>query len=110
MIDHKLKRISLIHKAEAIKSIEQANEFTPIIIDFDETLFLRNSTAEYLNSLRPRLFGLLLLQLLYFIQPWNWLPKPFRGSKIRDWFLVVVTTLVMPWTFLAWQKIILIKK
>ena len=104
MIEHRLRRISLIHKGEAIKSIEQADEDKSIIIDFDETLFLRNSTAEYLNSLQPRLIGLLLLKLLYFIQPWNWLPIPFRGDKTRDWFLVTTVTLLMPWTFFLWQQ------
>ncbi len=104
MIEHKLRQIGLIHKGEAIELIKQANEDRSIIIDFDETLFLRNSTAEYLNSLKPRLIGLFLLKILYFIQPWNWLPVPFRGNKIRDWFLVTTATLLMPWTLFLWQK------
>lgn len=104
MINYKPKQISLIRKSEAIKSIKTVAKNTPIIIDFDETLFLRNSTAEYLDSLRPRLIGLLLLKFLYSIQPWNWFPKPFRGSKTRDWFLVVVSTILLPWTFLLWRR------
>ncbi|GAB4538435.1 MAG: hypothetical protein Tsb0014_28040 [Pleurocapsa sp.] len=97
------RQLSLIQKSEAIKSIEKASEDTPIIIDFDETLFLRNSTAEYLDSLRPRLMGLLLLKALYFAQPWLWLPQPFRSIRNRDWFLVFFSTVLMPWTLIVWH-------
>jgi len=88
----------------AIDYIEQASDLTTIILDFDETLFLRNSTAEYLDSLRPRWLGFIVLKIISLIQPWSWLPKPFKGSKIRDWFLVVGATLFLPWTLFLWQK------
>ena len=104
MIEDKKKRINLISKAEAIKLVETASSNSPIILDFDETLLLRNSTAEYLNSLRPRIVGLLLLKLLYFLRPWYWLPKPFQGAKVQDWFLVTVSTILLPWTLILWQK------
>ena len=104
MIQYEKKRISLIQKSEAIKLVETATEDTPIIIDFDETLFLRNSTSEYLNSLRPRIVGLLLLKFLYFIKPWSWFPKPLRGSIVQDWFLVTAVTILLPWTWFVWQK------
>ena len=104
MIEHQQKRINLIQKSEAIKLVETAGEDTSIIIDFDETLFLRNSTAEYLDSLRPRIAGLLLLKFLYFIRPWTWLPRPFRGAKVKDWFLIVVSTLLLPWTYFLWAN------
>jgi phosphoserine phosphatase len=83
--------------------IKTASENTPIIVDFDETLLLRNSTAEYLNSLQPRLIGALLLKILNYLQPWNWLPPKIRGKTSRDWLLVVVSTLLLPWTLLLWQ-------
>lgn len=97
-------RLKLINKSETIRLIEAADKNTSIILDFDETLLLRNSTAEYLNNLRPRLIGLLLIKFLSFIKPWAWLPKPFRGIQARDWFLVVIPTILLPWTFLLWQK------
>ncbi len=104
MFQYQQKHISLIQKSEAIKLVETATQDTPIIIDFDETLFLRNSTAEYLNSLRPQIVGLLLLKFLYFIRPWSCLPKPFRDSKVQDWFLVTTATILLPWTWILWQK------
>lgn len=97
-------KINLIESHQAIAAIAHASENTPIILDFDETLLLRNSTAEYLNSLRPRLVGFILVKFLRVIQPWLWLPQPFRGEKTKDWFLVVVPTILLPWTLLLWQQ------
>ena len=98
------KKISAIAESEALDAIANATENTSIIIDFDETLLLRNSTAEYINSLRPRLLGFILVKLMDLIKPWVWLPHPYRGNKIRDWFLVVIPTILLPWTLLFWQN------
>lgn len=97
-------KISSIARQEAIDAIVNASKDTPIILDFDETLLLRNSTAEYIDSLRPRLVGFILVSFLKIIQPWIWLPKPFKGSEIKDWFLVTVPTILLPWTLLLWQR------
>ena len=93
-----------IEPAKAIECIKNAERNTTIILDFDETLLLRNSTAEYINSLRPRLLGFVLVKFLDVIKPWVWLPHPYKGHKIRDWFLVVVPTILLPWTLLNWQR------
>ena len=84
--------------------IKNSDRHTPIVIDFDETLLLRNSTAEYINSLRPRLLGFILVNLLKIIRPWAWLPKPFRGKEVQDWFLVIIPTILLPWTILLWRN------
>ena len=94
----------ILNESQAIELISKADSKTPIILDFDETLLLRNSTAEYLNNLRPRLIGFILLGLLKIIKPWMWLPKPFRGDKTRDWFLVVVPSILLPWTVFLWRQ------
>ncbi len=88
---------------ELVKVIETAPDNTPILVDLDETLFLRNSTEEYLNTLQPRILGWLLLTLLNFIKPWNWLPGEIKGEVSRDWIRVVVATLIFPWTLILWQ-------
>ena len=95
---------SLIDRLNAVAAIANATVNTPVILDFDETLLLRNSTAEYINSLRPRLIGFLLIVLLKIIKPWVWLPQPFAGDRTRDWFLVVVSTILLPWNLLLWQR------
>ena len=94
----------ILSESQAIDAIANADKNTVIILDFDETLLLRNSTAEYLNNLRPRLIGFILLTVLKLIRPWKWLPAPFRGDNTKDWFLVVVPTILLPWTLLLWQK------
>jgi hypothetical protein len=104
MEENQAKKIIITTQQQALHLLKNATTETPRILDFDETLFLRNSTAEYLNSLRPRLIGLLLLIILKLIRPWKWLPQPFRGIQIRDWFLVLIPTILLPWTLLLWQK------
>ena len=89
--------------SEVIDLIETAPNGTPIIVDFDETLFLRNSTEEYLSTLQPRAIGVILLALLSFVKPWNWLPSSIKGNVSRDWVRVVVATLFFPWTPILWQ-------
>ncbi|WP_292702549.1 MULTISPECIES: haloacid dehalogenase-like hydrolase [unclassified Nostoc] len=89
--------------ADIVNIIETAPDSTPIIVDLDETLFLRNSTQEYLNSLQPRFLGWLLLTFLNLLKPWNWLPGEIKGEVSRDWMRVFVATLVFPWTIILWQ-------
>lgn len=88
---------------EVVNLIETAADDTSIIVDFDETLFLRNSTQEYLNSLQPRIVGSFFLALLSLLKPWNWLPTPLKGDISRDWLRVVLATLFFPWTLILWQ-------
>lgn len=88
---------------ETVSLIETASYNTPIIVDFDETLLLSNSTQEYLNALYPRVFGVALLALLNYVQPWNWLPRKFHGEVSRDWLRVVIATILFPWTPIIWQ-------
>ena len=94
----------ILSKSQAIDAIANADKNTVIILDFDETLLLRNSTAEYLDNLRPRLIGFILITVLKLIGPWRWLPVPFKGDKTKDWFLVIMPTILLPWTLLLWQK------
>ncbi|WP_340091494.1 haloacid dehalogenase-like hydrolase [Nostoc punctiforme] len=90
--------------ADVVNIIETAPDSTPIIVDLDETLFLRNSTQEYLNSLQPRFLGWLLLMFLNLLKPWNWLPGEIKGEVSRDWMRVFVATLLFPWTIILWQR------
>ena len=85
-------------------SINQAAPHTPIIVDFDETLFLLNSSAEYLNSLQPRFIAAIILKFLSFTKPWRFLIKSSKDSEIRDWFLILFMTLLFPWNLFLWQK------
>lgn len=88
--------------SEVIDLIAAVPEHTPILVDFDETLLLRNSTEEYLNSLQPRFIAVIFLLLLEKLKPWSWLPG--IRPEARDWLRVVLATLFFPWTLLLWQK------
>lgn len=85
-------------------SIRQAASDTSIIVDFDETLFLLNSSAEYLNSLRPRFIAAIILKILSFTKPWRFLIKDSQDSEVRDWFLIIFMTILFPWNIFLWQK------
>ncbi|ACC78813.1 HAD family hydrolase [Nostoc punctiforme] len=89
--------------SEVVNIIETASDSVPILVDLDETIFLRNSTQEYLDTLRPRILGWLLLTLLNLLKPWNWLPGKIKGEVSRDWIRVLVVTLFFPWTVILWQ-------
>lgn len=89
---------------EIISAIESASEGVPLIVDFDETLFLRNSTQEYLGSVYPRSLGAAFLTVAKAIKPWRWLSTSFGpGDVAMDWFLVVAATVLFPWTWLIWR-------
>ncbi|BAZ44352.1 hypothetical protein NIES4102_13600 [Chondrocystis sp. NIES-4102] len=103
MKENQGNKITIISQQQALDKLKEATPDTPIILDFDETVFLRNSTAEYLNSLRPRLIGLLLVICLKIIRPWNWLPPPFKGNQVKDWFLVIIPTILLPWSLFFWR-------
>ncbi|MGL5873054.1 MAG: haloacid dehalogenase-like hydrolase [Xenococcaceae cyanobacterium] len=87
---------------ETLESIESAGEDDCVIVDFDETLFLLNSTQEYFRTLQPRPLALVVLFLLKIIQPWHWLPGKFKGEVSKDWLKVVIVTVLFPWTPIVW--------
>ena len=63
-----------------------------------------NSSAEYLNSLRPRFIAAIILKFLSLIKPWRFLIRSGKDSDVRDWFLILFMTLMLPWNIFLWQK------
>jgi len=103
MINNKIGLNDVLN-VELIESLRLATKSTPILVDFDETLIFRNSTAEYLNNLRPRFIGALLIRLIYFIKPWNWFVSSTSRNQTIDWFLVFLTSILMPWNVFLWPQ------
>ncbi|MEB3280823.1 MAG: haloacid dehalogenase-like hydrolase [Lyngbya sp.] len=89
--------------SEVEDCLKTSGEDGLILLDLDETLFLRNSTEEYLNTLKPGILGAILLILLDVLKPWNFLPGNLKGEVSRDWLRVIISTLIFPWTMLLWQ-------
>jgi hypothetical protein len=72
----------------------------PILLDLDETLYLRNSTEDFIDSARPRLLALLLLRLFDALEPWRWT----GGEVTRDVWRVRMISVCFPWTSAVWKQ------
>jgi hypothetical protein len=71
----------------------------PVLVDFDETLYLRNSTEDFIDCARPGLFALLLLRVLDVIKPW----RLTGGVATRDTWRICVISTILPWTCWRWR-------
>jgi hypothetical protein len=72
----------------------------PVLLDFDETLYLRNSTEDFIDCARPALLALLMLRMLDFIEPWRWT----GGESTRDVWRVRCILIFFPWTRRLWLR------
>jgi len=71
----------------------------PLLVDLDETLYLRNSTEDFIDCASPGLFVLLLLRLLDVLKPW----QLTGGTDTRDTWRVCVISIFFPWTHYLWR-------
>jgi hypothetical protein len=71
----------------------------PILVDLDETLYLRNSTEDFIDSAKPGLLALLALRMLEVVKPWKWT----GGHVTRDVWRVQVISCLLPWTGRRWR-------
>ncbi len=73
--------VSHRHAVEPEAALEAlVNHDGPLLLDLDETAYLRNSTEDFLDTASPGLPALLLLRLLDAIRPWRWT----GGEATRD--------------------------
>jgi hypothetical protein len=72
----------------------------PLLLDLDETLYLRNSTEDFIDSAFPRLPALLLMRALDLLKPWRWT----GGEVTRDIWRVRVISACFPWTGSRWRR------
>ncbi len=75
-----------------------------LILDFDHTLFLSNSTEEYLNSAKPRTLCVLVLTLLDWLKVWNLFPGEDKRVVYRDAIRVIVVSICFPWSYLLYKN------
>ncbi|MDE2252638.1 MAG: hypothetical protein KGL25_14670, partial [Gammaproteobacteria bacterium] len=71
-----------------------------LLVDLDETLYLRNSTEDFLDSACPGLLALLLLKCLDALKPWHLT----GGAPTRDVWRVRLVMILMPWTLSRWRR------
>ena len=63
----------------------------PLLVDLDETLYLRNSTEDFIDCARPGLLALLLLRVLEVLKPW----RLTGGIDTRDtWRICAIVDLL----------------
>jgi hypothetical protein len=72
----------------------------PVLLDLDETLYLSNSTEDFIDSAHPRLPALLLMRMLDVIGPWRWT----GGEATRDVWRVRLISICFPWTGNRWKN------
>jgi hypothetical protein len=71
----------------------------PILVDFDETLYLRNSTEDFIDLAWPGLLALLLLRVLEVLKPW----RLTGGLDTRDTWRICAISSFFPWTRWRWR-------
>jgi len=89
------------YRAEpATALIECAMHPDAVLVDLDETLYLRNSTEDFLDSAWPGPLALVLLRVLDVLRPWRY----SGGETTRDVWRVRLVSLLMPWTARRWRR------
>jgi hypothetical protein len=97
----------LLDETDALQRLERfirTEQPGPLLVDLDETLFLRNSTETYLDSVRPRWAAFAISRFLDIARPWRWLPGGRRHHLYRDWLRVLLTSILLPWSLLRWRR------
>ncbi len=74
----------------------------PLLVDFDETLYLRNSTEDFIDCARPGLFALFLLRMLDALRPW----RLTGGIDTRDTWRVSAISIFFPWVRWRWRAMV----
>ena len=70
----------------------------PVIVDLDETLYLQNSTADFIDCAAPGLLAMVALKLLDLAAPWR-----RTGRTTRDLWRVRLIVRLFPWTLPRWR-------
>ncbi|OQB43464.1 MAG: hypothetical protein BWY09_00165 [Candidatus Hydrogenedentes bacterium ADurb.Bin179] len=74
-----------------------------VILDFDHTLYLGNSTEDFLSAARPGFVAYLLVLFSDFIVAFSGRRGWCRPERWRDYMRVCAVTLLMPWTWWWWR-------
>ena len=72
----------------------------PVLLDLDETLYLRNSTEDFIDCACPGVLALLLMRTLDVLKPWRWT----GGEATRDVWRVRAISILLPWTTWRWKR------
>lgn len=88
---------------EAALAAQGADDW--VIVDLDETLWLRNSTEAFLDHARPRFLVATLLTLIDALRPWRLIGPGVDAAFVwRDWWRVTLTLALTPWNYWRWRR------
>ena len=91
-------------KKEALGALS-SSEYSVVLLDFDHTLFLDNSTDRYIDALRPRLLAFLVVAASdWLVRALAWFGLCSFNNQ-RDFMRIAVCTLLMPWNLLRWRAV-----
>lgn len=90
--------------ADQVQRALRATTPQVVLVDFDETLWLRSSTEAFLHSVRPQIAAVVLLRGLDVLRPWRLLPGQRQLFVYRDWLRVLLVVTLMPWSLLQWRR------
>ncbi|MBW8723258.1 MAG: hypothetical protein JF626_15815, partial [Polaromonas sp.] len=71
-----------------------------ILVDLDETLYLQNSTEDFIDCASPRIVARLVTKVLDIIKPW----RMTGGHATRDVWRLAFIRILFPWTGLIWHR------
>ncbi len=81
-----------------------SGHYDHILLDFDHTLLLDNSTERFLDTLRPRLLAFLLVAASdWLVRALAWFGLCSYNAQ-RDFMRVLICTALMPWSALFWTR------
>ena len=89
-----------IPENQALDMLAELPSHARVVVDFDETLWLSNSTLLYLDSVRPRWLAWLvfkMVSLCFRLLPGSW-------GLWRDGCALVAVTCVCPWVLWSWRR------
>ncbi len=86
-------------------ALAEVADDTLVVVDFDETLFLRNSTELFLDSARPAVLAAVLSHVLGFVKPWRFSRRYGDGFAMGDWLRVLLVVCCLPWIVWRWRTL-----
>lgn len=93
-----------ITNAKSFETLEGVATPAPLILDFDETLWLRNSTEEFLHAMRPSGRERRVLALIERYGPWRLARRRDRRTHWRDWMRIASMVRLRPGGLAAWDR------
>ncbi|WP_432503630.1 hypothetical protein [Kineococcus arenarius] len=80
-----------------------ADPDSPVLVDFDHTIFACNSTELFISRCRPSLVVAVIDFLVRVCLPWRLVPGR-RGYRVRDYLCVVLIVVLTPWNVPLWRR------